>query len=76
MKTHTDAAEILRLRRELEMAREQMAKAIAHRDSMQRDLDAMSGRLTRRINHNNEIWNAAAKMPGGLEALRAVPWTG
>lgn len=75
MKRLIPEAEAMRLRRERDEARELAKKAIEHRDAMQRDLDAMSKRLAQRIDRNNEVWLAATKLPGGLEALRKVPWT-
>lgn len=69
------SAQNLRLRRERDEANERLRLALEHRESMQRELDAMSKRLSQRIDRNNEIWLAASKLPGGLEALRGVPWT-
>ena len=72
MRRAPDAAEMLRLRRELEEARERMRVALEHRDRMPRELDAVAQRLTKQLDQNNFIWNAAAKVRGGLEALRSA----
>ena len=75
MRRYDPQAEMLRLRRQRDEALERERVALAHRDAMQRQLDATSKKLAERINRNNDLWNAAAKVQGGLEAFRAVHWT-
>lgn len=72
MKRHELTEELLRLRRERDEANERWRQAEAHRVAMQRDLDAQEKRLTRYLNHNNDLWNAMAKLPGGLDVARGL----
>ena len=37
-----------------------------------KERDAFERKYTESLAHNNDLWNAAAKTPGGLKLLRSV----